>query len=93
MTDTAAPKPLPAPPEDPHEPGTYRVLHDGDTCDHASCPAIAYVRVHMYRDGDKDELAGTLHWCAHHWHEVRERIWTMALDGKCGIIDETEWIA
>lgn len=81
-------KPLPAPPVEPYDTTDLRILTDGDTCD-AHCPAIAYVRVYMYRAGDKEELAGTLHFCAHHWHEVAATIWAMSLNGECSIIDET----
>jgi hypothetical protein len=82
--------PLPAPPEDPYE--SFRILTDGDTCDATRCPAIAYVRVHMYKDGDKDTLAGTLHFCAHHWHEVAGDFLALSITGRCGIIDETTWL-
>lgn len=90
---TGAPsKPLPPAPEDPYEPGEYRILTDGDTCDKRHCDATAYVRVYMYRNGDKDTLAGLLHWCSHHWHEVAGDFLTLAITGHCGIIDETTWL-
>lgn len=76
---------LPTPPVDPYE--KFTILDDGDVCD-ARCPARAYVRVHVYLDGDKDTLRGTLHFCSHHWAEVADAFWQMSLDGRCGIIDE-----
>lgn len=89
----AYPVPLPAPPTDPYNPEDFRILTDGDTCDQRGCPAVAYVRVHMYQNGDRDTLAGTLHWCAHHWHDVAPTIWTMALNGLCSIIDESNRVS
>lgn len=87
MTDT-----LPAAPADPYDPADLRILTDGDTCD-AHCPAVAYVRIYMYQDRNRDILAGTLHFCAHHWHQVAPTIWTKSLNGECSIIDETHWLA
>ena len=88
MTDV---KPLPAAPSGPDGDTDIRILTEGDICD-ARCPAVAYVRVYMYRNGDKDNLASTLHFCGHHWHQHCEKFWTLALDGHCGIIDETHWL-
>jgi hypothetical protein len=88
---TGAPsKPLPAAPPGPDD--DARVLTDGDTCDHARCPATAYVRVYMYANGDKDNLAGLLHFCGHHWHEVADTFWLLSIQTRCGIIDETTWL-
>ena len=90
MTDVQ-PKPLPPAPRDPYDNVDIRVLTDGDTCDDRGWPAIATVRAYIYHNGDKDNLAGILHWCSHHWRTHADTIWQMTLDGKAGLIDESHW--
>jgi hypothetical protein len=46
----------------------------------------------MYVDGDKDNLAGVLHWCGHHWKPLLDTFWMLSVAGKCSYLDETEWI-
>ncbi|MFE4469540.1 hypothetical protein ACFRFH_12065 [Leifsonia sp. NPDC056824] len=68
-----------------------RIIEHADQCDD-HCGAQAYVRVYIYVDRDKDQLRGVLHFCAHHWRDHADKLYTMALDGSCGILDERHWL-
>jgi hypothetical protein len=83
---------LPEAPPDPTDVPPVQVLIDGDLCDTRSCGARAYARVYMYVDGDKDNLAGVLHWCGHHWRPLLDTFWLLSVAGKCSYLDETGWI-
>lgn len=81
------------PPAPPEPQLTGRVLVDGDLCDTRACPAIAFVRVYVYKPGTRTrDVLATLHWCAHHWRDVADKITEMQLDGRCNVIDETQHV-
>lgn len=80
----------PPAPRVPHDDidDTLQVLTNGDRCDRCSV-ATAWVRVVLYRDPKPDVL---LHFCAHHWREVEDKMWRMKLDGLCSIRDERRFL-
>ena len=83
---------LPPAPAHPFE-DEVRILVDGDLCDTRGCPAVAYVRVYMYQPGTRELLGSPLHWCGYHWRPVADKLVQAAMDGKCSIHDEREWLA
>jgi hypothetical protein len=80
----------PAPPAPDDHVAGLRLLTHGETCDTRGCPALAFSRVVILRDGEK--VGAELHFCGHHFRENELVLLLMKSAGTASYLDETTFI-